>query len=228
MSKRTLAWIVVAVVGVLAAGGLLFAMIGTSRLVFTEPEIQARLNQQLPRTIREVTIERVAVRLAEDRLALRIEISGTAMRQPVSATVSARGVPRYEAERAEVYFDADDVEIEQLTIAGRTVVGEPDGTGRRRVANAVASAVQRVAESAIKAYLAARPVYRFKDDFKGIVLKAALSDIAVERNTLVVTLSLWSLTATVAANALMLIIVVLIVFWLVRHPLWGLADAVDV
>jgi Protein of unknown function (DUF1439) len=224
MSKRNIAWLVVVLAGVLAAAGLLFAIGGTTRLVFTEPEIQTRLNQQLPRTVREVTIERVAVRLAENRLALRIEISGTAMRQAVSATVSARGLPRYEQESAEVYFDADEVEVEQLTVAGRTVVGEPDGRGRRRVANAVGSAVQRVAEAAIKAYLAARPVYRFKDDFKGIVLKAALSGIAIEGNTLVVTVSLWSLTATAAAYAVALLAVRLIVLWLVRHPGWGAAD----
>ena len=87
MSKRQLAWIAVAVVGVLSIGGVLWTMFGTSKLVFTEAELQARLNQQLPRTVREVTIERVAVQLAENRMALRIEVRGTAMRQPVSATV---------------------------------------------------------------------------------------------------------------------------------------------
>src|SRR2546428_9035353 len=102
MPKRKLAWIVAAFVGVLATAGLLWSMFGTSKLVFAESEIQARLNQQLPKTVREVTIERVAVRLAENRLALRVEIQGTALRQPVSAVVSARGVPRYEAQSGEM------------------------------------------------------------------------------------------------------------------------------
>src|SRR4051794_34969656 len=98
MSKRKFAWIVVAVVGVLSIAGLLWSMFGTSKLVFAESDIQTRLNQQLPRTIREVTIERVTVRLSENRLALRVEIQGAVARQPVSAAVSARGVPRYEAQ----------------------------------------------------------------------------------------------------------------------------------
>ena len=77
MSRRTLAWIVVALVGLLSIGGLLWAMFGTSRLVFAESALQARLNQQLPRTVRDVTIERVAVRLADNRVALRVEMQGT-------------------------------------------------------------------------------------------------------------------------------------------------------
>jgi hypothetical protein len=228
MSKRTLAWIVVAFVGVLSTAGLLFFMFGTSKLTFSESEIQARLNQQLPRTVREVTIERVAVRLAENRLALRVEIQGTAMRQPVSAVVTARGVPRYEAQSGEMYFDADDVKIDQLTIAGRSVVGEEDTATRRRLTEAAGSAVQRLAETAIRAYLAARPVYRFKEDFKGVVLKAALVDVTIRQDTLAVTFSLWNLTVTVATFALVLFGVLFVIFLLIRHPLWGLGTIASI
>jgi hypothetical protein len=227
LSKRQLAWIAVAVVGVLAIAGLLWTMFGTSKLVFTEAELQARLNQQLPRTVREVTIERVAVQLAENRMALRIEVRGTAMRQPVSATVSARGVPRYEAQKGEMYFDADDVKLDQLTIGGRSVAGDEDAATRRRLTEAAGAGVQRLAETAIKAYLATRPVYRFKDDFKGIVLKAALVAVTIEQSTMVVTFSVWNLTVTVAIFALVLIVLLLIIYWLIRHPLWGLRTVAD-
>jgi hypothetical protein len=228
MSRRKLAWIVVALVGMLAAAGLLWSMFGTSKLVFAETDLQARLNQQLPKTVRDVTIERVAVHLAENHLALRVEIHGTAMRQPVSAVVSARGVPRYQARSGEMYFDADDVKIDQLAIAGKNVVGETDTAARGRLTEAASLAAQRFAETAAKAYLAARPVYRFKDDFKGIVLKAALVGVTIERNALVVTFSLWNLTATVAAFAFVLVGMLLAVYLLVRHPLWGLATIADI
>jgi hypothetical protein len=33
-------------------------MFGSDRVTFTEAELQSRLNQQLPRTVRDVTIER--------------------------------------------------------------------------------------------------------------------------------------------------------------------------
>jgi len=226
MSKRRIAWIVVALVGLLSAAGLVWSVFGTDRLTFTAAELQSRLNQQLPRTIREVTIERVNVALADNQLALRIALQARVLQQPVSATVSARGVPRYEAHETAIYFDADEIKIEQLAIAGRTVVGQEGG----RLANTVRSTLQGVAESGIKAYLATRPVYRIKDDFKGVVLKAALVDVAIEQNTLAVTFSLWNLTMTAAMFALTLIIVALVIYWLIRHPLWGLlaiADAAD-
>ena len=70
--------------------------------------------------------------------------------------------------------------------------------------------------------MAARPVYRFKEDFKGIVLKAALVDVTIQQDALAVRFSLWNLTVTVAAFALVLFGVLLVVFFLVRHPRWGL------
>ena len=161
-------------------------------------------------------------------MALRIEMQGTVLREPVSAIVAALGVPRYEAQSGEMYFDADDLKINQLTIAGRSVVGEDDTAARSRFTEAVGLAVQRLAETAIKAYLAARPVYRFKQDFKGVVLKAALVDVTIRQNTLAVTFSLWNLTVTVATFASVLLGVLLAIFLLVRHPLWGLGTVAPV
>jgi Protein of unknown function (DUF1439) len=222
MSKRTLAWIVVALAGLLSAAGLLFFTFGTSRLTFTEAEIQARLNDRLPRTVRDVTIERVAARLGDNQMSLRVEISGMALRQPISAVVSARGVPRYEPQKGEMFFDADEVKLDQLTVSGRSLAGEDEAATRKRLAAAAGSVVQGLAQVAIKAYLASRPVYRFKEDFKGVVLKSTLVSVAVEDDALAVTFSLWRLTATVAICAAMLLAVLLALYLLVRHPMWGL------
>src|SRR5215475_9281387 len=218
MSKRKIAWIVVALVGLLSAAGLVWSVFGPEKLTFTAAELQSRLNQQLPRTVREVAIERVDVALADNQLALRIAVQARVLQQPISATVSGRGVPRYAAPETAMYFDADDIKIEQLAIAGRTVVGEEGG----RLSNTVRSTLQGVAESGIKAYLAARPVYRLKDDFKGVVLKATLVNVAIEQNNLTVTFSLCNMTVTTGLFVLCFILVVLAIYWLIRHPLWGL------
>src|SRR5262245_21479830 len=218
MSRRSIAWIVVVLVGLFSIAGLLWSMFGSDKLTFTAAELQSRLNQQLPRTVREVTIDSVNVAIADNRLALRIALQARVLQQPVSASVSARGVPRYAADQAAMFFDADEIKIDQLAIAGRTVLGEEGG----RLGNTVRSTLQGVAESGIKAYLASRPVYRFKDDFKGVVLKAALVNVAIEQNTLAVTFSLWNLTLTVAMFALILIVLLLVIYWLIRHPRWGL------
>src|SRR5215831_13051779 len=156
MAKRRIAWIVVALVGLLSAAGLLWSIFGSDRLTFTAAELQSRLSQQLPRTVRDVTIDRVDVALADNRLALRIALQARVLQQPVTSTVSARGVPRYAVQEAAMYFDADDIKIEQLAIAGRTVVGQEGG----RLANTVRSTLQGAAESGIKSYLATRPVDR--------------------------------------------------------------------
>jgi hypothetical protein len=74
----------------------------------------------------------------------------------------------------------------------------------------------------LKAYLAARPVYRFKDDFKGIVVRAALSDVTTNADTLVIKLTLIRLTLTVAIGLAVLLAVVFLIVQLVRHPHWGL------
>jgi hypothetical protein len=222
MSKRALAWIVVSLAGLLSTAGLLFFMFGTSKLTLSEAEVQERLNNKLPRTVRDMTIERMVARLAENRMALRVEVKGTVLRQPIAAVVTARGVPRYEAQKGEMFFDADDVKLDQLTVAGRSVAGEEDAATRKRLAEAASMAVQSLAQAAIKAYLASRPVYRFKEDFKGVVLKAALADVAIQDNTLAVTFSLWRLSTMVAVFAFALLAVLLAVLLLVRHPLWGL------
>jgi hypothetical protein len=44
MSKRSIAWIVVTLVGLLSATGLLWGMFGSDRLTFLAAELQSRLN----------------------------------------------------------------------------------------------------------------------------------------------------------------------------------------
>jgi hypothetical protein len=225
MSRRKLAWIIIACAGMLSIAGLFWTMCATSRLVLSEVDIQTRLNRELPRTVREATVDRVAMHFADDHLTLRGEVHGTILHEPVAATVIATGIPRYDAQRGQMSFDADVVKIDQLTVAGRNVIGGPDTRGR--LSEAVSAATRHSIESAIKLYLATEPVYRFKDDFKGVVLKASLVNVAIEQNSLVLTFSLWNLTTTVAGFALVLFVVLLIIYVLVRHPLWGLERAVD-
>jgi hypothetical protein len=206
MSRRKLAWIIVACAGMLSIAGLFWTMCGTSRLVLSEADIQARLNGQLPRTVREATVDHVTLHLANDHLTLRGEVDGTFLHQPVAATVIATGVPRYDAQRGQMSFDADVVKIDQLTVAGRNVIGGPDRDTRGRLSEAVSAAARHSIESAIRLYLATEPVYRFKNDFKGVVLKATLVDVAIEQDSLVLTFSLWNLTTTVAGFAFGLLI----------------------
>lgn len=226
MSRRRIALSLLVVVNLVCLAGLVWSVFGTSRLTFTQTEIQDRLNRHLPRVIKGVTVERVDVALADDRLSLQASLRGQVVRQTVAALVSARGAPRYDAGGHEIYFDADSIAFERIAIAGRAI---PRGDEARNplVAAAVATSEQ-IAEQAIRSYLATLPVYRFKDDFKGYVLKAALTDVTVAGDRLVVDLSLWKLTATTATFAFWLVVGVAALLFLLRFPIWSAAAGVSI
>ena len=94
-----------------------------------------------------------------------------------------------------------------LSIAGAflSAFGPQRVAGVARVENAAAGLVAR----GIKAWLAARPVYRFKDDVKGVVLRAVIEDVAVDGDRLVIRASLIRLTAAVAGWLCGLVVVAL-------------------
>ena len=91
MSKRKIAWIVIALVGLLSAAGLVWSMFGSDRLTFTAEELQSLLNQQLPRTARDVTIERAihGGTMAQSVVASRPTSARTALRSSSVACASA-------------------------------------------------------------------------------------------------------------------------------------------
>lgn len=228
MTKRAIAWISTILIGCLAAIAMLASLFGATTVSFSENEIQSRLNAQLPRTVKDVTVESVTARLSAGRIALRTSVSGTTLRQPFSAVVTSRGAPRYDPKQGAVYFDADDVGVEQLIVRGRALAGEDETASRGRMAEAANSAVRRIAESAIKTYLAARPVYRFKDDFKGTVLKATITGVEINGSSLAISVSLWQFSAYAIGAAIVLLLAIAFVGFLLRNPLWGLAAVSEI
>ncbi len=225
MTRRLLVWIVAVVLGALAIVGGLWSAFGTNRIVRTDAQLQERINRQLPHEVKGVTIERATVTIADNQIALRVEIRASALGQTVAASAFARGIPRYDAERGELFFDAEDVKLENFTVGDRAGgADEPSG----RLSDLVGEKLMRikaVAGSAIttgvKAYLAARPVYRFKDDLKGLVLKAAITDVAIEGNAVAISVSLLNLSVMVAVCLLALLTIVVIAVQIMRHPGWG-------
>ena len=204
MTKLQFTRIVAIVLGALMIAGAVLSAFGPERIVMGEAQLQERINRELPRQFRGVTVERATVGLADGQISLRVETRATALGKAFTATAVARGVPRYDAERGEVFFDAENVKLEDFgggglaerlgsRIGGR--LGEEIEQSLPRVEAAAASVVA----TGIKAYLAARPVYRFKDDIKGLVFKATIKDITIVEDTLVIGVSLIKLTMTVAA-----------------------------
>ncbi len=217
MSKRAFICTVIAFLALVTAAGVLCTLFGIDRISLAESDIQTPLNQQLPKTVERLTIERVDVRLAEGRLGLQIDLQGTALNQLISSSASVRGSPRYDARTGELFFDADDVTFVRLAVGNKIVVGE---TGSAAGSETASPAVQRLVEIAIKLYLATQPVYRFKNDFMGRVAKLALADVAVEQNNLVISLSIWSLTAVVAIFGVIVLAALHFAYLFIRYPPW--------
>ena len=219
--RSRLVWITAFALGAIAIAGAGLSAFGPERIALSEAELQERINRALPRQFLGVTVERATVGLADSRVSVRIETRMTVLRKALTAAAVARGVPLYNAERGEVFFEAEDVRLEDSGSGGLVTQLSPGVVGRlgehieQNLSRADAAAAGLVARG-IKAWLAARPVYRFKDDIKGLVVKASVRDIAIEGNTLVISVSLIRLTIAVASWLFGLLVVVLVVIWMLR------------
>jgi hypothetical protein len=225
MTTRRLAWIVGGVFGALALVGAVWTAFGANRIVLTDAQLQERVNRRLPHEVKGVTIERVTVTIAESQMALRVEVRASALDRTFATAAHARGTPRYDAERGELFFDADDVKLENFNIGNLADrVDQPGG----RLSGLVSENLTKVKALAavtvaagVKAYLAARPVYSFKDDLKGLVLKATIANVAIEGNAVAIGISPLNLGVMVAICLSALLAVVFVVVTLVRHARWG-------
>jgi hypothetical protein len=114
------------------------------------------------------------------------------------------------------------VKVTDFALAGGSLAERIDrlGGGFRERAEAAAG---NALAAGLRTYLAARPVYRFKDDVKGIVLKAAITDVATLPDAIIITVSPIKFTMTVAFDLAVLLVIAFLIVQLVRHPRWGLA-----
>ena len=219
MTKRTLVWIVLTAVGLLAAAGAFWSASGTRKITLTEAELQEQLGRHLPKEFRGVTVDQATVKLADNRIALRIEAEGSALGAPYAVVAFANGAPRYDAGRGELFFDADSVRIESVTLRGTPLLGGENNPDTLR--GRIEAAAHSVVEIGIKTFLAERPVYRFRDNLRGMILNAAITNIAISGNTLVIGVSLWNVTAIVLAFVLVVLLALWLIVVLIRHPMWG-------
>jgi hypothetical protein len=220
MSKRQFAWVALALLGAIVALGALWGALGPDKIVLTAAQLQERVNRALPRNFKGVTVEQATVAVAENRVALRVETRAAAFGQTFAAVVSARGIPRYDSERGEVFFDADDVQVVDFALAGGKLAERVDRLGAGLRERIEAAAGQAIA-AGLKAYLAARPVYRFKDDLKGLVVKTSVSSIATRADAIAISVSVLKVTVTTVVGLAALLGTIALMVQLVRHPGWG-------
>src|SRR5215471_4160414 len=106
MTRSRLMWIIAFTLGAITIAGAGLSAFGPQRIALNEAELQERINRALPRQFHGVTVERATVGLADSRISVRIETRTTVLGRALTAAAVARGVPLYNAERGEVFFDA--------------------------------------------------------------------------------------------------------------------------
>jgi hypothetical protein len=219
MTKRTLALIALTAIGLFAAAGAFWSPSGTRKITLAETELQEQVNRHLPREFKGFSVDQVTVTLANNQIALRIKAEGSALGVPYAVLASANGVPRYNAARGDLFFETDSVRIENFTLRGTPLLGHGGNPNTLRAR--VEAATQSVVEIGIKTFLAERPVYRFRGSLKGMILNAAITDVAIVGNTLVVTVSLRNVTAIVIGFLLVVSLVLWLIVALMRRSTWG-------
>ena len=224
MTKRTLVWIVLTVDRPPCCGRCILERVWNSQ-DHSHGDGAARTTRPAsPERIQRRDVDQANVKLADNRIALRIEAQGSALGAPYAVVASANGAPRYDAARGELFFDADSVRIESVTLRGTPLLGGENNPDTLR--GRIEAAAHSVVEIGIKTFLAERPVYRFRDNLKGMVLNAAITNIAIAGNTLVIGVSLWNVTAIVLAFLLVVLLALWLIVVLIRHPMWGPGKAV--
>src|SRR5262249_11114258 len=73
MTKLRLTSIAALALGALTIAGAALSALGPERVALSEAQLQERINRELPRQFRSVTVERATVRLVDGRISLRVE-----------------------------------------------------------------------------------------------------------------------------------------------------------
>lgn len=236
-TKRNLMWAGVAILLLGALGGL-WTIHDTVRVSFTADEIQGRINKQLEREfpikgapgllVRTVAAKGATVQLQDGQVIVLADAEGTLRTgRKFTITAFAVGIPSYNS--GEFYFTPDRVEVQQFAYEGSTpteifsrFARRLPGERTRQFAENRASKVEEwlsaIAESAAVHVLERKPVYRLKEDVKGVLLKATLQTVAIEQDRLVVTFNVWQITLWAIAGVVCLLLALALGVALRRYP----------
>ncbi len=243
MDRRTnIKWAAIAlgVVSAVVVVWLIFFNAYTIRL--TEAEIQAKVGAALPKTVHEVTVESVTVKLHGNDVHLDFTVSGKKYTIPFSVKANAVGQPQYDPSRGTFFFKPSAVKLDEVmvnngkppsdAIAGAAKRYIPNSTGMQNLALDIGKKLDDelpiVVEKITMGVLTRTPVYTLPNDVKGIAAQAVLDRVAVEDGKLVIDLTLRRLTWWVILFAFALLISVGMLGAMARNPgLFTAATIVD-
>ena len=217
MTRRKLMWAGVVALFVLAIGGL-WTSYGTQRATFTEAQVQERINSQLDKEfpvtgaahllVKTIKVQGATIHIRDNRIIAVVDIAGRLRtNKAFTLTIYAIGVPTYSF--GELYFKPETIKVQKFAYEGSTPTELFTGFAKRYVSDAemrqliedkspaIEGWMTAVAQNAAVQTLERRPVYRLKDDVKGLLIKASLQSVKIDQDRMIVTFSLWQLTLSV-------------------------------
>jgi hypothetical protein len=238
MTRRRWTWAGVLALLVAAIFGLRAAL-GTLTVTLTEADVQSRLDAQLDKElpvkgkagllVKSMRVRSAAVHIEDGLVKVLVDVDGTIRTgKNFALTAYAVGAPAYKS--GEFYFSPQHIEVQKFSYEGSTPTELASRLARRLgVRDAVRQRIEdkaarveewmtSTAENAAMHVLDRRPVYRPKDDVKGLLVRAALASVAVEQDHIVLTFTLWSVTLAVVLGLLALAGALALVVVLIRNP----------
>lgn len=206
-------------------------------VTITERDIQSILDKQIGREIpvpglvgvavHKMRADKLEAHLANGQLTFVGAATGSlASGDEFSLSVQAIGVPRYQ--KGEVFFDAQDARITDISY-NRSAFKEKiiglSGVFGDRTQGKVAKKLETLdkwengAATRLLTYtLEKHPVYKIKDELKGVFVRAALDRMTVMNDYITFVFSLWSLTVWTLGSILTFVGVALYLVIILRSP----------
>ncbi|MEK7117986.1 MAG: hypothetical protein AAB869_00055 [Patescibacteria group bacterium] len=179
-------------------------------------------------------LTKATTNLLEHDVHIALSLDGKALGQPLLLDATGVGVPEYRQGEQAFYFRPSELTISRLEFSGESATDKAgkfadryitDPKLKEKIEKSLPGVKRWVGdnlEPRALAIFAQMPLYKPKNDMKGIVIKATLEKLSVENGALVLSFSLLQLTKTVFICLLAFLAGIAMLGALLGSPRWGL------
>lgn len=149
-----------------------------------QSELPHRVSRHALENLLTISLNECQIEFHDNKIVIDFKVGMRIIGKQISFSARSQGALRYAGNK--FFFNNQQLEISQILLENFQKMDE-------NKAALISSAVN----AAATAYLRMMPVYRLKDDFKGMIIRSALKSVEVKEGEVIAHLSLWALTKTV-------------------------------